>query len=137
MMSFNFDQLMMNYPAEAGEFQSYCASEHLSSTAAGWSFIVQYDNRTLSIEATHPGLACQKLVWDDTSSWRMVHDLRAVNSVEELISLYGTHGISLVVMEYVNRSPSFKGDIVLRYKLVSMLADLERALTAEADKISK
>jgi hypothetical protein len=51
-----------------------------------------------------------------------------VTSVQELKQKYGNKGISLVISEFINRAPSFKGDSELAAEIGRMTADLEAAL---------
>lgn len=49
-------------------------------------------------------------------------------TIEEFKKKYGERGVSLVVEEYINRAPPFKGDQVLAGELGEMMACLESVL---------
>ncbi len=49
-------------------------------------------------------------------------------TMQEYLEKYGYRGLSIVVEEFIRRSPAFAGDIRLAEQLGIMLADLESAL---------
>lgn len=51
-----------------------------------------------------------------------------VTNVDELLKKYGYKTIPLLVEEFINRAPEFKGDLDLAALLGEAMADLESAL---------
>lgn len=57
--------------------------------------------------------------------------MSAVTSIQEFKTKYGTKGWRLLVEEFINRAPTFRGDTVLAKGIGEMMADLESALKEE------
>jgi hypothetical protein len=49
-------------------------------------------------------------------------------TIEGFKRKYGTRGLSIMIEELINRSPSFKGDVKLAIEIGKAVADLEVAL---------
>ena len=52
----------------------------------------------------------------------------AVSTIQDFIRKYGTDSLDLVVSEYIQRAPAFKGDAIIAVQIGEMMADLKTAL---------
>ena len=60
---------------------------------------------------------------------------REPTSVERYLAAYGTCGMTLLVSQFVQRAPEFKGDQAIAAELGVAVAMLEAALNEVADSI--